>query len=1081
MIQINIEAAKVFAIEATNQLKANAKEDVLRHLLSAHLPLMFPENPWWIQEHTIGIESNVKYVSADGLKHIGFVDSLVGKTVIEYEKNLTNNYIFNEGYNQVKQYCSALLNRNNSYKDIIGVLSDTVHWYAFSVCIEHEPSQGYKYGPHNISLKETEYIDLENYSNSNLTQFGIFINRYLGREGSRQLDAVSLALDMGFGSVFCKRHMNDFHKIVDSAFKNKEHYGKMISSLWKNFVTCFDGNATQKFDRNVYSNELYMITLSKLLCANILQGSVIRNDEKSLVSILNGQWFKEKGFVNIVEYDYFGWLNEIPFVKNLYLIAQDMQNDFAAYDFKNVVTEDLFGPLVAQLAEKDRRLLLGQEFTPQWISKRIVSYVLEMLPKNEYPAFIDMCCGSGVFIVETLKQTIAKNKMIPSECTSEALRSLMSCVIGFDIDPLSVILSKMNWAMTMRDFIPFIETDLFIPIYHADSLFTVAPITGLLDGNYATQSIQMIFDGEKVMLPGFLISPENRNLFDVLIQTCYETAKALAIHTAVDYRLHKIETENLVKRILRETNTIMNENNTKWLIDSSFDLILVLEKLQREERNGIWPFLLGNNYRPGLIGKQFNAIVSNPPWLTMSKLLDNPYKATLTTRAEYYGIKPTGSSHLHIELATVFLLHSIDKYLKEDGIFGIVMPDTLLNGFHHEPFRKQQFLNSKWSVDMNVNEIWELPIDTFKNKAIILFGKKEKTSATNTLNGRYIHNDEQDKICKFRLLKQGRRTAWSSNPSASEVEEVLNSIPFQQGADIMPRTLVFHKTIKQPNNKWSLQPIPRKHDDLSYLVSEAKKNVDFSIEAKNIDNQFIYDCYMSNHILPFLSCAPAKALLPMRKDGNRWCAIDEVSIAMSGTPNKVVFSHIFSAAGENANQYFERINYRNKLNQQQFEKNMIGYYLVLAGAGGDYTCATYIPMMSIDMEKTIIDQTLYWYIAKTEDEAIYITALLNSCALNSIIADFQPEGAMGRRHVHKLPYAVTPSFDSENDAHLFVVKKARLLKSAINTKFTTSDAFEYLSPSHSNLAVRRRKIREFIYNLSESDVYETACRVVYGV
>lgn len=56
MIRINRNAARNFAIHAREQIQHGALEDVLRHLLSAQLPLMFPDNPWWILEHSTGAE-----------------------------------------------------------------------------------------------------------------------------------------------------------------------------------------------------------------------------------------------------------------------------------------------------------------------------------------------------------------------------------------------------------------------------------------------------------------------------------------------------------------------------------------------------------------------------------------------------------------------------------------------------------------------------------------------------------------------------------------------------------------------------------------------------------------------------------------------------------------------------------------------------------------------------------------------------------------------------------------------------------------------------------------------------------------
>ena len=121
MVQINLNAARAFATEATALMRAGVMEEVLRHLLSANLPQMFPEKPWWIREHSTGAEANVHYIDAAGLRRNGFIDSLVGMTAIEYERNLTVRAIYLEGYHQVEEYCSALLNQGIACNDIIGI------------------------------------------------------------------------------------------------------------------------------------------------------------------------------------------------------------------------------------------------------------------------------------------------------------------------------------------------------------------------------------------------------------------------------------------------------------------------------------------------------------------------------------------------------------------------------------------------------------------------------------------------------------------------------------------------------------------------------------------------------------------------------------------------------------------------------------------------------------------------------------------------------------------------------------------------------------------------------------------------
>ena len=167
---------------------------------------------------------------------------------------------------------------------------------------------------------------------------------------------------------------------------------------------------------------------------------------------------------------------------------------------------------------------------------------------------------------------------------------------------------------------------------------------------------------EKSHFARFLITHKQRTIrfFD---QTCYETAKVRA--QIGDYQHSQAVT--LVRKLISDAGVDLNKEQCDELCKSCFDLIIILEKLQKEGRNGIWPFLLGNSYRPGFVKEQFNAIISNPPWMAMSKLANNPYKRVLVSWAELYGIKPTGSSHLHIELATIFLLNSVNKYLRIMG------------------------------------------------------------------------------------------------------------------------------------------------------------------------------------------------------------------------------------------------------------------------------------------------------------------------------------------------------------------------------------------------------------------------------
>ena len=106
---MNRENLRDFAIQAQALIDEGAVEDRIRHYLSSRLLSIFPDYPWWLQAHMQGTEEHVHFSSTRGNRD-GFVDAVVGKTAIEYEKNLTIQGIFSEGYHQVKEYSAALCN-----------------------------------------------------------------------------------------------------------------------------------------------------------------------------------------------------------------------------------------------------------------------------------------------------------------------------------------------------------------------------------------------------------------------------------------------------------------------------------------------------------------------------------------------------------------------------------------------------------------------------------------------------------------------------------------------------------------------------------------------------------------------------------------------------------------------------------------------------------------------------------------------------------------------------------------------------------------------------------------------------------
>jgi len=1074
-----IEAqGKAFLKEVVGLMGEGKAEDVLRHALSAKLPLMFPEQPWWVSAHVTGTEAPVKFHEL-GARKRGFVDVLVGATVIEYERDLSAMGAFDHGLYQVKQYCSSQLNAGTPPDLLVGVLSDTVRWNAFKVDVVEDLSTlrgATSYGPEHIEMRLIESCDLSAAGDVEAKKLGDFLVRHLGREGGRLLAAFTLAKDLGFESPFCQAHLMPINALVDAAFKADPTYSKLITKLWTDFVSYLGGEtAGGEFDMKSYVGELYILTLAKLICANVLSGKAMMSDGAELHAILDGDFFKALGLPNLVEYDYFGWLNASPYVTDLIQVARDIQEDLRAYDFKSSPAEDLFGTLMAQLAARSQRLLLGQEWTPAWLSAKLVGLALSKLPRGQQPRFLDMCCGSGAMVVETVKGAQARllaSGLKPGD--PAAIGDLTAAITAFDIDPLAVMLAKVGWVLVSKEWlVPGHEAQ--IPVYHADSLFANTPVTKAF-GATGEEQRKLLLDTEEVQLPEFLIESERQSLFDALLSRGYEMAMSSAASpktTLTDYDI-----EVMVDAVVADSGSALTADEMASALHFTGKLLRALEILQRAGRNGIWAFVLKNSFRPALVAGRFNGVVTNPPWLALSKIGSNPYRDALKDKASKYGIKAPRASHLHVEIATIFLLHAIDRYLTPDAVVACILPDTVLNGSHHEPFRTAGYLTANRPVAFDPIEIWKVATQTFKNEAIVLFGhKRQPKDKPARFAGREVARSSETRA-DFHVVSSGGVTAWTTSPPAAaavavKAKESLGPY-FRQGADVMPRGLIFHSA-KKVDAAWNLAAVTT-GGPLYYLRAKAKKHGDFKINATGVSDNVMFDVLISQHLAPWELSAGAKGLLPFQRGAKGWEARSGPNIAALGAATSGAINRLLNAAGETTDQFFERVETdRKKLTVQEWGS---GDFVVFASAGGKLPCSAYVRGDQIPCAKTIIDQTLYWGAFSSEDEAIYITALINSPAVIDVIVAHQPRGAFGERHIHKLAFDRTPVFNPKNPKHLAAVKASKDLLDQWAVRRTEFDITPLLSPEM-DMINRRKKIRSALGELPAWRAYAEATKAIF--
>jgi hypothetical protein len=428
-----VDYAKQFISKALSLQNEHANETRIRDNFTSYLRNMFPDNPKWVNYHIEGAETHVHLVRKNR-DVSGFIDNCIDSIAIEYEKNLLIDSVFEEGYRQVKEYCAALVKDHIPFEFIQGVLSDTLRWHIFEIV----PTPGLStddYTEKNIVLNEICSFDASSCETRVAEDFLRFLTKTLGRQGGRTLTAKRIAEDFGLQSVYSEKYRNAIHGFVLKKIDSNPSYYNLVEELWNKFV---ESHSVKNDNTDSYIDEFYVSIIAKLLCANLLNKDALSLSSEQLQDIIVGEFFENKNIENFVEYDYFGWLNEdIDDISETLCLIQD---DLKVYDFRTSPEEDLFGEILVQLANRTQRVLLGQELTPRWLAKELVKNVANKLPTGTYPQFVDMCCGSGSMIVETIKTT---ESMIPSTIDIETKDQILkNCISGFDIDPLAVMLAK---------------------------------------------------------------------------------------------------------------------------------------------------------------------------------------------------------------------------------------------------------------------------------------------------------------------------------------------------------------------------------------------------------------------------------------------------------------------------------------------------------------------------------------------------------------------------------------------------------------------------------------------------------------
>jgi type I restriction-modification system DNA methylase subunit len=114
---------------------------------------------------------------------------------------------------------------------------------------------------------------------------------------------------------------------------------------------------------------------------------------------------------------------------------------------------------------------------------------------------------------------------------------------------------------------------------------------------------------------------------------------------------------------------------------------------------------------------RFDFVIGNPPWLTYSGITNADYQAEIKRLADDYQVTPASKANMpHLAIASVFLAHSVNYFLKPSGVLGFVLPRSFMSADQHDRTRggetKGVKLISVWDLQ-DVSPLFRVPSCVF--------------------------------------------------------------------------------------------------------------------------------------------------------------------------------------------------------------------------------------------------------------------------------------------------------------------------------------------------------------------------------
>lgn len=647
-------------------------------------------------------------------------DALFGTVIIEYKRpnRLASSTEWREATEQLQGYLEEEATRTGmNIERYVGILIDG-QYIGF---VRRRENIWLVVGPEPI----------------NANNLGVALE-YLRGLSRKPLDPEQLSNDFGPQSKIAQQSIVAFWNALHHPFNKTE----MFYQEWQHLFGQVSGyrpeqlpeiaelereyniHAEHDMPRLLFTIHTYFALIIKLLAAEILtlarQGiehsfieriAVLNADElkNALLDMEDGGTFRHLQIENLLEGDFFRWYLDQwnpdigEAIREILLTLHMYEPSTALLAPERV--KDLLKRLYQHLIPATLRHDLGEYYTPDWLA----NWVLDRAGYDGKPGIriLDPACGSGTFLILAINRMREKAEA-NGLSNEDILRAITKNIVGFDLNPLAVIAARTNYLLALGDLLETQTGPIVIPVFLSDSIFSPSS-RNTLAGPICSYTITTQRGPIQVDIPVALIEQD-------------KLAPMLAEVEISIYQPDADEDECLERVADRLDLTTEEITNYSDYIKT---LYREIKSLEVQNWNRIWARIIKNYYASASIG-EFDIIAGNPPWLRWTRLPAS-YRSTIKDYCIAYGLfsQDTYVGGIETDISTILTYSAIEKWLKQGGVLGFLIPQTVFKNISSEGFRRFQLPDGTKLQVMEVHDMVELkPFDNADNKTAALFLRK---------------------------------------------------------------------------------------------------------------------------------------------------------------------------------------------------------------------------------------------------------------------------------------------------------------------------------------------------------------------